>query len=760
MKQSRALAAGGLGLVIVWWYWRVEAPISRPELSFFNYDLYSYYYPTIRFAFEELRRGHLPLWNPYQLAGEPFLANQQHGIFYPPNLLFLVLPAHLAFKWSAIVHYALAVLFAGYLGKTLGLSTGAAAVAALTFAFSGYLQSMLYLRTWLNGAVWLPLELAFAIRIFRAEHVSRMTLFLAVAFACQYVGGYPMHSLFAGYCLTFFAVWQTLSLARRGQWRTVVHGCAALAAAAAVAVSLCAVQLLPMIEMTWLSPRRLGSLHPLAANLVPHEGLVLLATLAYPATHNSAYIGAAVVPLVLCSVLDVRRRAMACFLIVLAVLAACLAASSATPLYALYRQLPTSNWFRFPHDFLYLVTVGLAAAAGIGAEAVATRTQRLPTLAMGILAVIALVVAFVIRLQPLSVPAWLVGVAVLLIAFAVPFLLIVGHSWRIIWLAVAVIIWLDLALAAGNWFIIPDVAPDRFEPSGTLTAFLGAHQEGQQRVYFHTPPLQAPVAKLGMRYHLFTVADHESLLPSRYADYAAWMQNAMPPPLIPAQGGVFLEPRRKQMKLLDLLGVRYIVASGQGPFVDSAEAAAYPMVLALDDTRVYENPHALPRAFVAGHAEQVAPREILRRLASPTFDPLQTALVETGAAVLSGGSSRAAAIRDYQPERVVVETGDDTPGLLVLTDQFYPGWHATVDGQAVPIYCVDYIFRGVRLAAGPHTVIFTYRPMAFIVGLWISVVTLAGLVIWAAWEWRRARAAEPVVAQTALTPRGSAQALA
>jgi uncharacterized membrane protein YfhO len=89
----------------------------------------------------------------------------------------------------------------------------------------------------------------------------------------------------------------------------------------------------------------------------------------------------------------------------------------------------------------------------------------------------------------------------------------------------------------------------------------------------------------------------------------------------------------------------------------------------------------------------------------------------TGQAAIPG----AARIREYTAERVVVETESAQPALLVLSDAFYPGWQATVDGAPAAIVPTNVLYRGVYVPAGAHTVIFTYEPTG-----WRSGLALAG----------------------------------
>src|SRR5262249_61026881 len=90
-----------------------------------------------------------------------------------------------------------------------------------------------------------------------------------------------------------------------------------------------------------------------------------------------------------------------------------------------------------------------------------------------------------------------------------------------------------------------------------------------------------------------------------------------------------------------------------------------------------------------------------------------------------GGARSQAGIGEYLPGRVVVETSGARGGLLVLTDQYYPGWQATVDGTPATIVRADYLFRGVRVPGGDHRVEFVYRPSSFRTGATISLLALA-----------------------------------
>src|SRR6185436_20709086 len=104
----------GVGLAataIVAWYLRLILPAKDPPGILFTGDLFLQSYPMALRGADWIRAGELPLWNPYQFAGHPFLATGLYGLLYPPNVVFLVLPPALAIEASAVLRLAAAGVF-------------------------------------------------------------------------------------------------------------------------------------------------------------------------------------------------------------------------------------------------------------------------------------------------------------------------------------------------------------------------------------------------------------------------------------------------------------------------------------------------------------------------------------------------------------------------------------------------------------------------------------------------------------------------
>jgi hypothetical protein len=160
---------------------------------------------------------------------------------------------------------------------------------------------------------------------------------------------------------------------------------------------------------------------------------------------------------------------------------------------------------------------------------------------------------------------------------------------------------------------------------------------------------------------------------------------------------------------------------------------------------VYENARSLPRAWLAPEARSLgeqATLEVIRKGRLPegtTWEPLRTALVESepaeplngdagrgGAAATEGG----ARVTRYEPNRVDVRTKAGGPAVLVLGETHYPGWRAYLDGRSVGVLRVNYAQRGVYVPAGEHEVQFVYRPKSVYIGLLVSLLAAAALVVW------------------------------
>jgi len=180
------------------------------------------------------------------------------------------------------------------------------------------------------------------------------------------------------------------------------------------------------------------------------------------------------------------------------------------------------------------------------------------------------------------------------------------------------------------------------------------------------------------------------------------------------------------LRALRLLGVTQLQQKPQDP---PLHVKGVRLTYQGPDARLYRVEDAMPRAFVVGGQHVVgSDTEAFDAVTNPLFDPRTAAVTERHVAgVGDSGSGGEASIVEYDPERVRIRARSNGPGMLVLSDTYYPGWKATVDGHDVPVERVDYLLRGVPLAAGEHTVEFRYQPLSWRIGWIISLLALIGL---------------------------------
>jgi len=132
-----------------------------------------------------------------------------------------------------------------------------------------------------------------------------------------------------------------------------------------------------------------------------------------------------------------------------------------------------------------------------------------------------------------------------------------------------------------------------------------------------------------------------------------------------------------------------------------------------------------PRAYLVHEARIVrSDEQTLTYLSRPDFDPQEIVLLseDPGLDLPGGGGCRAiVVVRD--PERMVIEVETEQRGILVLSEIYYPGWRAYVDGEQVKIYRADYLLRFLPLEAGHHRVELIYDPLSFKIGMATTIIT-------------------------------------
>jgi hypothetical protein len=481
------------------------------------------------------------------------------------------------------------------------------------------------------------------------------------------------------------------------------------------------------------------------------------------------YFYAGLIPLLLCVGAWWRRddpHVRFFFLVLL--LALLLAFGAYTPLYSIFQYLPGSGLFRVPARWVAVVSLALALLAGYGLEELTgrsketgpTRTLLIVAATLGVLVLGAALLVWLWRDEAL---AWVAGQSFsedtkhILSTALVRFLQLrtpQERNWlmRIApWVTIpGVAFFLQMPILLG---LLWAYARDKITAAGVSYALLGLTlldllaaggttvTPVQDASYWqHDAKIIDLVRELAGTYRVHPVvilSDEEWREPSHRALH--WLMDYNPAVYGVSVPWGYISPARLErferftrdvpmVRAADMMSVKLLLAWGE---LDPGAATIFQQIHTADGLHIYENPRVLPRAYLAHRVEVVPDGEAaLRRLNEDDFDPAQGAVVEgpVRGLSLSGEGITPATISLYTPLRVVVESESPRDGLLLLTDSYYPGWRAFVDGEEQPILRGNYLFRAVPVPAGRHSVEFVYAAGSFKTGLLISGLA-AGLLL-------------------------------
>lgn len=182
-------------------------------------------------------------------------------------------------------------------------------------------------------------------------------------------------------------------------------------------------------------------------------------------------------------------------------------------------------------------------------------------------------------------------------------------------------------------------------------------------------------------------------------------------------------------KFLNMLGAKYFIIDNYGKIDDVDLMAVYTS----DRMTIYENLQAFDRAYTV-HSVAYAKDEqdALRLMQDKSFNPATTAIVESSipiGAVSEINDQDNIQIINYGSTSITLECQMKSNGLLVLSDLFYPGWCAQVNGERANILRTNDVMRGIYLEEGTYTIEFSYRPIPLYIGFFISLLTILIYVI-------------------------------
>jgi hypothetical protein len=654
----------------------------------FPWDFRGVQLPPMTFLADQLRQGHMALWNPYVYDGFPVFANIEACYFHPLIFLSAFVAAHtsmdalpMLLEWVAVLHVWVGGVAAFHLFGRLRAGRAAAFAGAVIFQTGGFFASRGQHIVSLMTVAWMPVAWLAVLHL--AERPSRRWVaILGAALGMSVLGGFPAATLVVFVSVCVLA--GMLAAFRMGGRRLLL----ATAAGCVFGLLMAAVPLLPTTQLTnhsvaqyradWLKTG--GGLFPetLVSLVLPnHYNIFDTALFKGPGDLTFLYQYCSLAGLLLAVFAVARARdwrvAVLGGMSVLGVF--WMLGDKTAPWRCLFPLLPERVRIGVHPEYAYcLLTIGIAGLAALGLERVRLRE---------------------------------------------------GFKW-----AVAGAIALDLFLVGSGRPM--NLASVKQEPGVTRDAFDGSREllNGvRSRVEQDTPPSRVDTVDAGM---FWSIAGPITGVPSA---------NGVSPlaPDLVIQLRLFLHdgfrwgwyyPLEKlDSPVLDLLNARYVVVGPKA--ADRVRAVArFRHVASLPGNELFENTTAMPRFFLVHQVRTVGSlAEARSAIDRREVDFRQTAIVEEAIPLPPGGSGvDGVKVIRYEPNSVELEVSSHGAGLLVASETHYPGWEAWVDDAPVPIHRVDIALRGVIAPEGTHRVRMEFRPGILWVGLGVSVATVIGLL--------------------------------
>lgn len=705
-------------------------PHQGQARTYENLPLYERVYPAVHYGASRLSAGEWPLWDPWSLCGTEFLANPRNGVLQPLNLILLGLPVDLALTAHAFLcSFVMALTFLLFV-RGLGVRLAPAMLGACVYAFSGASAAVLSLPEYASFLAWLPLCF-WGVRAtcLGARHAVPV---LGTSLALTFLSGALDAVLAGGVVLVLYAVYLTIFSARSAP-QPRAQALRRLRNAVLVGAALSAAQWLPALAWAWhrgaLMPFGEGTFQAALPNgtrelvqqLFGVQDSGLLPPLAY-----FGVVGLLVLPT---AFFHRHSRGDALFFFGVAALG------------LLAVVFGRSGWdARTPFESLaFPGTFAVAALAALGADRLfeTGRDPRSPNVWGPLL----LVAAFGAVLF-YFLPAMGRGIAAVFFVVAVLPSVVV----RLRWMAAAcasvatMLLFVDLASALAQHSLHPYVDAASTLNAVTPGARSAQEQAIQGRVVVNARPLDATmIQNLGAARELRCAGGlFQAMTPAQ--EYWWGLLGGT------AQDAV-VSASASQPGLLNYMAVRAILAAPDAPILARKWASGTPRlrpVLSEGSLQVLVNDDALPRAYWVPRWRAAESTEAaLTNLGAPDFQGRGECTVQGSASLLerlaksvpagSGAASDAlveAGITVDLPERVELAVKAPSAGITVLADTWAPGWRVLLDGQEANILQVNGLFRGVATPPGRHTLVFSYRPTLFYVGLGISLLSCAVLVLW------------------------------
>ncbi len=714
------------------------------------------------------RLGHVPLWEPLLFGGMPYIGAGHGDIFYPTSFLRLVFPIAAVFDFGFVLHYILAGLFTYALLRRLNVSWGGSVVAGLAYELTGLMAS--YPSPGHDGKLFacaaLPLALLALVMALRDRQWEGYGI-LALAVALGLLG----HFQIAYYLLIVagvFALYLTFQENTAEPLAGRLGRLGIALAAVFLGFGLAAIQVLPFIQYIPFSPRAQGyhgfvgsTSYAIPWNHVPEfflKGFVGSRETYWgtnPLKLHSEYLGLPVIALAALGALAPARRRLVLWLGGIGLLFLLISLGASTPFYQLFwAVMPMIKKTRAPGMAFFVVAFVGAIFAGLGAERLQQREGKKAIRAWLIIAgaVMLLAVTGVFGSVAANLAGPRVGTAqadagaILAGALSSGFALALtaAAAWAALReripaqgliLALVLVVGGDLWLnAKGFWIYQPDPHATWLRPDSItqrLTATRPPYRVLDPGVYGSDALMAFDVPQV-TGYHGNELRYYDDLL---------------------GRNGDSFDNLRYH-RLWDLLAVRYVIL----PARPNDSIPGFTRILTSvttsegDQADLLERAEVPPYARVVPAAVKAAPDAIVPTLMDPRMDVSRLVLFDNEQPVspapisaMPEPSPSRGNVTAWQPGHMTValDPAPPAPSYVVVAENWFPTWQATVDGHAASVLRGDGSLIVVPVPAGARQVALTFGSPSYETGKDISLASLAGLFLAvlvpiAVRRWRRA----------------------
>jgi Bacterial membrane protein YfhO len=709
-------------------------------------DLFLQYYAWRDFGFRELARGNLALWNPHIFSGAPYLGGMQGAQLYPPNWIFLILPLPMAINWSIALHVFAVAAFMFLWMKQRGLTASASFLAGTLVMFSGAFFTHIFAGhlPQLCTMSWAPLILCSIDALLRTRKVTWLLVGM-FGVAMQILAGFPQY-LF--YTAIVAALYTTLRLLRDWNWRVALAFVGIYLGGALLA----SVQLLPAIQTTHETTRGLRLPFNFASMVAfpPENFVTLLAPNVFGEMakywgrwylwETSLFTGVSGLTLTVYAAIrcDLRIKLPALVIILVSLL---FALGIYTPLFHfLYVWVPGFDRFRSVSKFIFPASLFIILLAATGFDQLLRGKTVGKALVIAVFAgavTLALVAwwagsttswpalmntahlsgesylfpqlysdtEFIARSQQCAATS--LGTAAAVCALLGGILLVARYNPRVLFGVIA--------LAVAEMLVFATNSRPTSDSSAIVNAdekkFLAEHP-GDYRIMNVNNPNTAMI--IGAQ----DLWGYDATVMRRYAEFMTWTQGGDPNEAMSYVKLVRFDP------LFAMLRERYIFAQQSGKFEMEEAPVVMPHLQLISNYRVLQNRDAI---FDAMRFE--------------TFDPTREVILESEPKPkpVQSNNNGTARITATTSDSLTIEADIEQPSILLITDAYSASWRTvSLPGSIQPRYDLlpaNYVLRAVPLATGRHLLRVEYRPVAFVIGKWISLI--CAVVYLAALAWCR-----------------------